>query len=313
MQMILMKAIYEPHPEEWVADKSVLTSASRSWEIDHLKLWSEGRIIQDLNFHLSAQFEFADLKRQIMNEEQPVTSPRVAGLRGVREIIRTLFQSTLLDNNKLFVIRLKDDPGLKSLWFLRVHPPVRTTPSGSPMLLVTANDHRLAQKFVDRKKLDQGKASEDFKRVFVDGLDSTSMGVCPMFLESDEEENLLRYLLRSNASKLWPANGWPIEDLPKGDDSPWLATFISPSYIDQAGTDAEMEDLVSVTSQITTGPPEENQIIPVPEESASKLETCSKCQTVKAGLKRCSRCKTVKYCSVECQRSDWVAHKPSCV
>lgn len=313
IQMILMKSIYEPHPDDWRTEQS----EKSCWNLASLKEWDSQCLLRDLNFHLSAQFDFADLKRQMLNREQPPITGRGAGLRGVREIIRTIFQSTVLDGNRLFVIRSKDDPSLKNFWFIRVHLPIRISPLGSPLLLVTANDHRLAQKFVDRGQLEQSKATEDFKRIFVEGGDpsSTVSGVCPIFVQSDEEESLLRYHLRLNATKLLHGENWPVKDLPVGENSPWLASFISPSYVDQAGTDAEMDDLVATTNRLTTSTTadEETQHRTVDQPpSLLPAESCSKCQIVKPGLKRCSRCRNVKYCSVDCQRSDWPAHKSAC-
>ena len=339
VQLVLMKSINEPHPEEWQTDHQV------RWNLNTLEEWDALRLAQDLNFHLSAQFEFADLKRQMLSNndaDQQSASEQGSGLRGVREIIRTIFQSTILDGNRfvlffcgaffgrhfhepivlislrLYVIRCKDDPKLKNLWFLRVHLPVRKSPLGSPLLMLTANDHRLAQKLVDRGGLDQSKATDDFKRIFVDG-ESSSTGVCPIFVQSDEEESLLRYLLRTNATKLLQQDDtpWPVKDVPVGEDSPWLTTFISPSYIDQAGTDAEMEDLVATTKRITTtaaaAAVDEPNTIPLQDAQLAPMEACSKCLKMTEGLKRCSRCKSVKYCSIACQRADWSAHKSSCV
>lgn len=295
VRLILPKSIHEPHPFEWNNRKKL--------NVNQLAAWNEKTLPTDLNYHLSAQFNFRDLKQQILNEEETQTSE--SDLKGVREIIRTLFQSTVVDGNLLYVIRSKHDPKLTNLWFLRVHLPALVSPHGSPMLLLTANDHRLAQKLVDRGGLKQETATEDFKRIFVEGVPSTQ--VCPLFVQSDGEENLLRYLLRFNSTKI-ETNDWPIDQVPTGENSPWLLTFISPSYVDQAGTDADMENLVTITNK-TAIQIEENG-------TGVKLEInsrCSKCKQIKDNLKRCSRCKSAKYCSVDCQRSDWSVHKSACL
>ncbi len=294
-RLILPKSLHEPHPYEW--------NEQKQWDVTSLKLWDAENLLKDLNFHLSAQFDFKELKRQMLNETE--NEANSCCVKGVREIIRTLFQSSTIDGNVLFVIRSKHDPKLKNLWFLRVHLPVRVSPFDSPMLLLTANDHRLAQKLVDRGELNQAQATEDFKRIFVKGVPSSE--VCPLFVQSEEEEAVLRYVLRLNATKII-ANNWPIEGVPNGENSPWLSTFVHPYYVDQTGTDADMEDLVATTNKLSvkTGGNESTK------ESPLELKVCSKCKQTKENLKRCSRCRSAKYCSVECQRSDWATHKSLC-
>lgn len=231
-----------------------------------------------------------------------VVEPNSSGLRGVREVIRTLFQSTILDGNMLYVIRSKDDPEQTNLWFLRAHPPMRRSPFGAPLLLFTACDHHLAQKFVDRGQLEQSQAMDDFKRVLTTGLAST--GVCTVLVQSAEEEAYLRYLFRLNSSKI-QLEEWPLDQVPTGDYSPWMKTFLSPCFIDFAGDELDMADLNATAERLTVNLH--------PEAAPKKTDSCSKCSAVKKNLKRCSRCKNVKYCSVECQKSDWNDHKSSCV
>lgn len=293
LRLILPKAIYEPHPFEW--DRTL------KWSIDSSKEWNNETLTKDLNFHLSAQFQYSDLKRQMMDLPEAEHN----GLRGIREVIRTVFQSAVLDGQCWFVIESKHDLRMKNLWFLRVHLPVRISPWGSPMLFLTANDHRLAQKLVDRGILEQAQATEDFKRFFVGGANSSA--VASIYIQNEEEENILRYLLRLNSTKVDRCS-WPIENLPSGKHSPWLATFLTPSYVDAAGTDEEMSDLLELT----------NNLAIVSEESKAfkdlklePVEFCTKCSKI-GNLKRCSRCKSVKYCSLECQKSDWAAHKTKC-
>ena len=269
IEILIPKSIYEPHPFEW---------HHKRWGADNIKEeWSSENLMKDLNFHLSAQFEFQDLKAQILGAAEPCGSG--TGLRGVREIIRTLFQSTVLDGNRLYVITTKHDPKPKKLWFLRVHLPIRVSPLGFPMLLMTANDHRIAQQFVDNGKLSQTKATEDFMRIFVEGAPPS--GVCPIFVQSEEEEKLLRYVLRVNSAKL-KSDDWPIENFPNGEDSPWLATFVSPLYVDVAGTDAEMEDLIATTQKFT---PKDTEDVETLEKATQLLEErCSKCKLIKENL-----------------------------
>lgn len=300
VRLVLPKSINEPRPYEWKDRKQ--------WDINSLNSWDPETLLKDLCFHLCAQFEVLDLKRQVLNKT--TSEGGASGLNGVREIVRMIIQTSVSDNNLLYVIQSKHDPSLKNLWFLRVHLPVRISPLGSPILFLTANDHRLAKKFVDRGALEQTQATEDFKRIFVEG--ETGSGVLPLFIYSEEEENLLRYLLRLNSTKIL-TNTWPIEQVPTGENSPWLKTFVSPCYVDQVGTDAEMEDLVATTKKVNIEDQEGNKSQLTNDLKPDANETCTKCKQPKGNLKRCSRCRSVKYCSVECQRSDWTVHKLSCL
>jgi len=139
----------------------------------------------------------------------------------------------------------------------------------------------------------------DFERVF---STCKSSEVYTIFIQSEDEANLLRYLFRLNASKIHPATKWPIQDLPSGNNSPWLSTFFCPLYIDQAGSDLEMEEFLEATRNLN--------IQPTPKQ---QVECCTTCKQPSSDLKRCARCKSSKYCSVKCQRSDWNTHKLSCV
>ena len=183
----------------------------------------------DLSRHLSAQFDFRDLRSQALNAP-PVTA---SALNEVRETVRSIFCAHLLDGHDVFTIQAKDAAQPTIDWYLLVHGPVLISPLGSPMLLMTANDHRRARKLVDQGRLDQQLASADFERVF--SACTTALHVpCvyTIFTESDEEVDLFRYLLRLHASMILPA-AWPVESLPAGEDSSWLSTFISPLYVDQ--------------------------------------------------------------------------------
>jgi hypothetical protein len=108
-----------------------------------------------------------------------------------------------------------------------------------------------------------------------------------------EEEKLLRYILRLNSTKIIPTT-WQKKNLPLGENSPWLATFISPLYDDHPNDQASFD-----AWQKTRGV---NQ----------KEKSCESCKKISENLKRCSRCRTVVYCSVECQRGHWALHKTAC-
>lgn len=98
VRLILPKSINEPYPFEW--------KDRRKWDISSFTPWNPATLPKDLNFHLSAQFDFPELKRQILDvADNDDTINHSSCLKGVREILRTLFQSTVLDGNLLYVIR----------------------------------------------------------------------------------------------------------------------------------------------------------------------------------------------------------------
>lgn len=78
----------------------------------------------------------------------------------VRETIRTIFVASILTGHDVFVIQTKNATQPRIDWYLLTHPPVLTSPFGSPMLRITANDHALAQKLVDQRRLDQQTAAK---------------------------------------------------------------------------------------------------------------------------------------------------------
>lgn len=219
-RIILKKSVYEPRPWDW--------SNGVKWNTDRLQAWEPLYTRKDLSRHLSAQFDFRDLKSQALDVLHAATS----ALNEVRETVRSIFCAHLLDGQEVFTIQAKDAAQPRIDWYLLVHSPVLISPLGSPMLLVTANDHRLAQKLVDQGRLDQQLASSDFERIFSPCAAFHNSPVYTIFTQSDEEVELFRYLLRLHASMILPT-AWPGESLPGGKDSPWLSTYISPLYVDQ--------------------------------------------------------------------------------
>lgn len=82
------------------------------------------------------------------------------GYEQVRETIRTIFVASILTGHDVFVIQAKNATQPRIDWYLLTHPPVLISPLGSPMLRITANDHALAQKLVDQRRLDQQTAAK---------------------------------------------------------------------------------------------------------------------------------------------------------
>ena len=87
-------------------------------------------------------------------------------------------------------------------------------------------------------------------------------------------------------------------------NSVWLATFVSPLYLDsKTGND------VAHTPQNLSQKPYKKKDV---GEKIKIDSSCAMYQKNTQNLKRCSRCGTIYYCSVNCQRADWAKHKTNC-
>ena len=202
-------------------------------------------------------------------------------------VMRTIFlYATKKDGHVFFQLQIKgstDSPD----WFLRAHPPVRISPRGTPILILSAVDQRLTERLQRQGKLDERHTKEQFTRVFF-GKDSAMVGMIRIFLETEEELRVLRFLLRLNSTKIQPTV-WQKKNLPLEQSSPWLATFVRPLYLDDVSN-------------------EFNPFCHPPVD----LTCCLKCRKSSDNLRPCGICKAVYYCSVDCRRAHWPKHKPSC-
>jgi hypothetical protein len=282
IDLILKKALYEPWPFEFQA-----TTESR-WNVDNLKPWKDGSELEsELIIHLGLQYKMMDVIRSNLSQNEQKTDFRsnMSASKQVRRVIDSL----MLNNQEFVCIRRKDSPQTPN-WYIRVHLPVRVSPLGSPILLLSAIDIRSYEKFSLQGKVDVQQSSDDFNRIFEaprykknpDGDMST------IWTFNSEEEQLLRYVLRLNSTKIVPST-WQKKNLPQGENNSWLATFVSPLYDD----------------------------FPVGQESLNAIQkkvqtSCGGCNKIFENLKRCSRCRSIFYCSVECQRGHWTQHKNEC-
>ena len=168
----------------------------------------------------------------------------VSPLLKTREIIKAIFNSYQENSYLLFAIYdqlYEKDPAPKSknkkvnnssafpIFHLRVRPPIRFSPDGSPLLLVSVIDHQLAQKLVDKGKLDPEENQADFHRIITEGV---SREMCTVYAASSEEVNLLRFSLRFNSTRM-RRGAWQSKNLPRSENSPWMATFLSPLYLER--------------------------------------------------------------------------------
>jgi hypothetical protein len=79
--------------------------------------------------------------------------------------------------------------------------------------------------------LDPAQYQTDFHRVFTEGV---SRQISIIHTSSTQEVELLRYAFRVNSTKM-RRSVWQSKNLPRGENSPWMATFISPLYAEICG------------------------------------------------------------------------------
>ena len=260
VEVVAAKALNDLWPEDVIRDQF-------RWNPDTLLPWTDVETMQ----HLGSRFRPLKLGTSANGSD---------ALGRICMVLHTIF--TLVVKKKKLLIALCDKEE-NTEWLIRVHLPVRTSPRGGPLLLLTALDRRQVARLQSEGKWDRGE--DDFKLIFEShGLpDKIEM----ILLESDDGK-LFRHILRFNSTKIQPSS-WQKKNLPQGGDSPWLATFIRPLYLD-ANLCADKD--------------------PIP--LSSPAASCCRCGKQGPNLKVCGRCKAVSYCSVECQRSHWSEHKLSC-
>ncbi len=287
IDLILTKALREPWPCEFrPIENSKLN-------VERLKPWEENKM-NCLSIHLATQFKI----NFFMNPSESMTS----ALNEVRDIIKTLFVGTTVHGHELFAIHRRDPSTTESSssvdWYIRAHLPIRTTQDGSPILLLSAVDNSLAKRLTELKKLGKEQSVADFTRIFAKHASENTM--TNIFMKSDEEAQLWRYVLRLNSTKMVPS-AWQKKNLPLGENSPWLATFVVPLYndspIDQQGLENDSYAAMHNTAR----------------GIGDEKGCCASCKKVPQNLKRCGRCRAIEYCSVECQRAHWPRHKIVCV
>jgi hypothetical protein len=271
VELVVKKALWELWPCEYRRADDLYNVI----EPDQLKPWKEEESLQrSLKTHISSQFNINHMANTSLMKKSP--------LNVVRRVMKALF----LDPARPRYVTIQRMNAPEPDWFFLVHRPVSTTPTGRPFLLLSAIDFRLAEKLVKGGKWSEEKNAEDLKRVFPGGKEIMTIPI-----KTTEDSKLLKFVLRLNSSKIKPST-WQKKNLTLGEDSPWMATFVSPLYSDNPHLDVESADASS--------------------RSMNDNNCCAACKKVSESLKRCSRCRSAVYCCVECQHQHWPQHKMVC-
>ena len=216
----------------------------------------------------------------------------------VREIIRAIFYGHHNNSFQLMTVHGPENPD-DPVFFIRIHPPVRFSPHGSPLLLVSVIDYPRLEELIGQGKVDREAFQADFHRLVTEGV---SKEVCIIRASSNEEINLFRYVLRVNSTKM-RRSVWQSRNLPRGEDTPWISTFISPLYVESMTRECLMLES-RIPSRSTQSPLSDDPIF---------RKSCVSCYVTKVSLKSCSRCHRDFFCSISCQRNHWPVHKLKCV
>ncbi|XP_059350471.1 uncharacterized protein LOC132087705 [Daphnia carinata] len=286
IRLFFEKAVYEPWPAQFIsrADRVI-----------------GDFLLRDLDIHLEQQFD-----------NIPTSSSNA--LHQIRLMISCLFRLVVKDNHTFFMIAelnapSSDDDSSEPDWYLRIHLPIVSNKTGSPMLMLSAFDSSLAPKLVHRGKMSIHDINADFQRIYTDDANKETRSI-PCFVTSTREESrLLRYILRLNSTKI----GKDIQEYeaipfwPFGENSPWLATFLSPCYADQPRPVSDIWSQLLLKNEGKRG--EKHKQL---EDITEHQYICASCHQSTKKAKRCGRCKAVHYCDAVCQRKNWTKHKRIC-
>ncbi len=296
VRVVLTKAIYEPWPCHFTGQSKC--------EVEKFVPWREPCRRDDVTqlcIHIAGQKSSSSMRACWKSVLDPKKINRLPPLEEIRVVISLAFTHAEMGMVEYFTVYNRNDTK-KPLWDFRVHYPILTSPSGCPVLLITAVDHRFSEKLVSNGKLQKEKFAKDVERIV--GSRREKLRV-PIILQSEETNPLLRYVLRLNSTKMVPSS-WQKSNLPPDEYSPFLATFFSPLYLDsQYPIEDEVEEIVEKEKELSL-----DDLLDVPSFNPNCCAHCGKKSANK--LKRCSKCKLTFYCTVDCQRADWKRHKIGC-
>jgi hypothetical protein len=293
IRLVLKKSLHDPWPKEF--------GGRSKWDINCFRPWRDIEENGTFEMHIETQFQMDYL----LADKHLCKRTNASALDEVREIVRAIFYGH--HRNSFYLFSIHDHlRGDEPVMHIRIQPPVRFSPLGSPLLLVSVIDHQLAKRLITQGKLDPEVNQSDFHRLITEGV---SREVCAIRTSSTEELDLFRYALRVNSTRM-RRSAWQSKNLPRYEDNPWMPTFISPLY----------SDLIVNMSLISQEPNEHFKSLTFLSQSGDTIECylnplimCATCFVKKIQLKKCSRCLNIAYCSSRCQKQHWLAHTLKCV
>ena len=289
IHFVVKKSLNEPFPSEF--------GGRSKWDPDRLKPWKDLKGHGSLDMHMEAQF--GDCFSFNMEKILLIVSPEKSTLDHVREIVRTIFHNFYYNSIYLFVVHTfcQQHQVYEPVFHLRLHQPVRVSPQGTPFLLASVIDTKLAQEFERKGKYDSATHQSDYYRIFTQGVEFRFI-----FTSSDEENNLFRYYLRANSTKM-RRTAWQSKNLPRGEWSPWMSTFLSSLYSEniQHKCNEAREDIAA-----------RNEAVCREKNCDCHRHLCAACACKKIKMMPCDHCNAIYYCSSRCKQSHWPIHQLSC-
>ena len=273
---MLFKTIFDLWPGDIIPERY-------RWNVDQLEPWTDKT---GLGAHICAQISNDNALFKCRKARDDLTCLRF-------HVVWKIFDYVTRHGHLNFKLNVENSTCTCSSccngphWYIRVHPPVRISPEGTPILLMSALDRQglgeQLQTFQDKDELHDSRleALNCSERIFGSLTGFTTIFLCSGVV------HLFRYMLLLNSNKIRPS-AWQKENLPLGNGSPWMATFLRPLYAD--------------------GVADQKKFLPDLVDS----NCCAKCKKSANNLQVCGRCKVASYCSKECQRHDWTKHKWSC-
>ena len=235
------------------------------WNADLLQPWTDSNsLLWHVDSQLRVDYRYSPEVRRLFTD--PLTY--------VRAFIRQIFL-TAQTGLSSFRLGLQKQGRTSVEFIIQIHLPIRISPRGTPILILTVLDHRLYIQIQTKNKLSKNRALEEYCRVF--NLKETST---EFTFPGVGEIDLFRSILRLNSVKIKPTS-WQKKNLPLSEPTPWLATFLRPLY--RYG---------------------------FIKNECLHCENCN--EDISNTPKRCGRCKAVMYCSVKCQRANWPKNKQAC-
>ena len=293
VHLILKKSLSDLWPIEF-------DNNSRKWDVDNLLQWTKFYNDTNLKEHIGAQLDCFDFVSNCNAPEKPLKP-----LDEVRQLMRYIFISANNKKNLFFSICNLDNAD-EPLFFLFVRPSIRLTPQGNPILIVSVLDLKVGEQLKTRGKFDGKEIDENLNRI----LSTQEYHLTSLQLKLAESVDLLRYSLRLNSTKIRPS-AWQSKHLPLGEDSPWMASFLSLFYREFLLNCCHVFD--PLVKQLYKSIDEHSSIDESIESSLAELLLgfCAQCQRSE-GLTKCEGCKRISYCSDECRQLDLDFHRRQC-